>query len=265
MAHNKHDKSRPFGQIRPIKVSYNSFGYAPGKVLFELGNTKVLCCVTMQNGVPHFLKGTKTGWLTAEYSLLPTSTYYRASREISSGKRNSRAVEISRLIGRSFRSIVNTQKIGERTITIDCDVLQADGGTRTACITGAYLALKQAESKWLACQKIEEPFIKEAIAAISVGVVDGIVCCDLDYAQDSKAQADFNFVLTEQGNIVEIQGCSEQAPISHVQFAEIQKIAVQGIKDVFLSCKKSSFQKGKQVERQPAFFSLARRNISVSE
>src|SRR6266404_6459616 len=209
----RNDKRTP-DQLRPVSFSRDIFEYAAGSVLFEMGNTKVLCAVSLQNGVPPFLRGKGIGWLTAEYSLLPTSTMTRTQRESSSAGKNGRSVEIARFIGRCFRSIVDTSTIGERTITIDCDVLQADGGTRTAAITGAFLALKMAQEYWLQARLINQSIIIEHIAAVSVGVVDGNVLLDLNYQEDSVATADFNFVITQTNKIVEMQGGAETAPLS---------------------------------------------------
>lgn len=250
---------RSFDQLRTVNVTLHFSGYAAGSVLFEIGKTKVLCAVTMQRGVPHFLRGTKTGWLTAEYAMLPTSTSIRSVRESSSVKRNGRSVEISRLIGRSLRSVVSLAQLGEYTITIDCDVLQADGGTRTACITGAYLALREAEKRWLESGAITTPILTGGVAAISVGLVQDAVRLDLDFIEDSHADADFNFVLTSMGNIVEIQGSSERCSISWDVFERIKQLAVTGINDLFSTIdqktqkKISKQEKTVQTMKQPLF------------
>ena len=213
---------RKFDQLRNVKISYDVFGYAPGSVLFELGNTKILCSVTMQIGVPPFLKGTKTGWLTAEYAMLPTSCKVRSARESTQGKRNDRSIEISRLIGRSLRAVVDLSKIGERTIHIDCDVLQADGSTRTASITGAYLALKMAVEKWVSNGDIVESIITDAVVAVSAGYASNVPLLDLDYAEDSIIDADYNFVLTQSEKIIEIQGAAEKNALSWQQFDQLK-------------------------------------------
>lgn len=233
---------RAYNQLRTIKISYNVFGYAPGSVLFELGNTKVLCSVSIATGVPPFLKGTKTGWLTAEYAMLPHSGHTRSVRESSQAKRNDRAVEISRLIGRSLRAVVDLSLIGERTIFIDCDILQADGSTRTASITGAYLALKMAVKNWLDTGELSRDILTDAVAAVSAGVSNEHVLLDLDYQEDSAIDADYNFVLTKSGAIIEIQGCSEKGPISWQQFELLKDLAIQGNKKLF-DCIDQSFQK----------------------
>ncbi|HZW60793.1 MAG TPA: ribonuclease PH, partial [Candidatus Babeliales bacterium] len=202
-------------------------------VLFELGNTKVLCSISLQTGVPPFLKGKKTGWLTAEYAMLPSATTIRTPRESSTGQKNGRSIEISRLIGRSLRSVVNLQSIGEQTIMIDCDVLQADGGTRTACITGACLALSKAEMKWLASGIISKPLLIDKLAAISVGLTNQSALLDIDFAEDNACQADYNFVLTESGSIVEVQGTAEKSPITWQQMEQVYQLAQQGVSQLF--------------------------------
>lgn len=228
--------NRAYNKLRSVSLAYNAFGYAPGSVLFALGNTKVLCSVNMQQGVPPFLKGSKTGWLSAEYAMLPVATQMRTNRESSSVKRNGRSVEISRLIGRSLRTIIDLNKLGERTIIIDCDVLQADGSTRTACITAASYALHAAQAHWLERGVISEPIITNRVAAVSVGIRDGSVLLDLDYNEDSAIDADFNVVLTESGDIVEIQGAAEQSVISWDQFDNIKELSISGVNDLFIAC-----------------------------
>lgn len=224
---------RGLDQLRRLNITYDVFNYAAGSVLFELGNTKVLCAISMQQGVPHFLRGKKAGWLTAEYSLLPASTPIRTIRESTANKRSGRNIEISRLIGRSLRSIVDLSHIGENTIFVDCDVLQADGGTRTACITGAFIALKAAVDKWIYNGIIKNSIIKDELAAVSVGITRGKSMLDLDFIEDSATQADFNFVLTRSGKIVEIQGAAEQSPISWDQYSVIKSLAIKGANDLF--------------------------------
>ncbi len=225
---------RSVDQIRPIRVTYDAFGYASGTVLFEIGDTKVLCAVSLNVGVPPFLKGLRTGWLTAEYAMLPTSTVQRTQREAITQKRSGRGTEISRLIGRALRAVMNLDVLGERTITIDCDVLQADGGTRTAAISGAYLALRLAEQRWIADTIITRPCIIGDVAAISVGMVDGIAMVDLDCAEDNKAEVDFNFMLTSSGDIIEIQGSVEHThAISWDNFEAMRYLAINGVKTLF--------------------------------
>jgi ribonuclease PH len=225
---------RTYDQIRPVSVIYGAFGYASGTVLFELGNTKVLCAISLNNGVPAFLKGSKTGWLTAEYAMLPTSTFQRTQREAITQKRSGRGTEISRLIGRALRAVTNLDVLGERTITIDCDVLQADGGTRTAAISGAYLALREAEQRWLADKIINKSCVIGDVAAISVGILEGVPMVDLDCVEDNNAQVDFNFMLTSVGDIIEIQGSVEHCEaISWDNFEKMRLLAVNGVKSLF--------------------------------
>lgn len=228
----RHDNRRA-DQLRSLKVSFDVFGYAASSMLFELGNTKVLCAVTLQPGVPQFLKGTNTGWLNAEYSMLPTSTTIRTQRESSTQKKNGRNMEISRLIGRTLRSVVDVSKIGERTIVIDCDVLQADAGTRTACITASYFALVYAVERWLMAKEISESILKDSIAAVSAGVYKGHVILDPDYAEDGDIDADFNFVINKQGDIIEVQGTAEKNPVSWEQFNKLRELALGGVHQLF--------------------------------
>ena len=225
--------SRAFDEIRPLKITYDIFPYASGSVFFQIGDTKVLCSVTLQQGVPHFLRGKKRGWLTAEYALMPASTPVRTVREVTANKRNGRTVEISRLIGRVLRSVIDFDVLGEQTIFIDCDVLQADGGTRTACISGASLALKAAQSRWLSENIISCPFLKEDIAGISVGLTSKGILLDIDFIEDSSINADFNFVLTRSLKIVEIQGAAEREPFLWDDYEKMHLLAQKGIQDIF--------------------------------
>lgn len=224
-------------QIRDVSIDYNVFGYAAGSVLFQMGRTKVLCAVTLQNGVPPFLRGKKQGWLTGEYAMLPTATATRNSRENCYMKRNGRSIEISRLIGRSLRAVINLEKIGERTITIDCDVLQADGSTRTACISGSYLALEAAISTWINTGEIDATHVNEvlvdSVGAVSVGIVNGQTLLDLDFEEDSMVDIDYNFVLTQSGRVIEIQGSAGRAAISWEDFEKIRMLATQGVEQLF--------------------------------
>ncbi len=223
-------------QLRPVSFSRGIYDYAAGSVLFEMGKTKVLCAVSMQPGVPQFLRGKGAGWLTAEYALLPMSTTMRTQRESTSNKKNGRAVEIARFIGRCFRSVVDVSEIGERTITIDCDVLQADGGTRTAAITGAFVALMMAQEKWLATRVINKPIITENIAAVSVGVVQNNVFLDLNCGEDNIATADFNFVITQTNKVIEMQGGAETSPLSWDMFEKVRTMACSGVEQLFNLC-----------------------------
>ena len=225
--------NRALDDLRDLKVTYDIFPYASGSVLFEIGNTKILCAVTLQNGVPHFLRGKRTGWLTAEYALLPSSTPTRTVRESTTNKRNGRNIEISRLIGRALRSVVRLDVFNEKTIFIDCDVLQADGGTRTASIIGAYLALRAAQVTWYNSGDISELFLKDELTAISVGTGDRGTLLDMDFTEDSMTDSDFNFVITRSGGVVEIQGSAEKRPITWEAYEDIQRTALIGSKRLF--------------------------------
>ncbi|KKS68572.1 MAG: Ribonuclease PH [candidate division TM6 bacterium GW2011_GWE2_42_60] len=237
--------------LRPIKVTYDVFEYAAGSVLFELGRTKVFCAVTLQTGVPHFLRGKRRGWLTAEYSLLPVSTPIRTVREVTSNKRNGRTIEISRLVGRALRAVSNLQVFGEQTVFIDCDVVQADGGTRIACITGAFLALKAAEATWKARGVIPYNFLKDDLAAVSVGINSQGAFLDMDFAEDSAIDADFNFVLTRSGTVVEVQGSSEREPISWEDFDLTKAYALKGARELFEFFDMNQYQLPERLHQQP--------------
>lgn len=211
--HSRHDNRRSH-DLRPISITYGIYEYAAGSALFCLGKTKVLCAVTLQQSVPPFLKGKGTGWLSAEYALLPAATQVRTNREITAMKRQGRSVEISRLISRALRAVVDLSVLGERSITVDCDVLQADGGTRTASITGAYAALVMAQQEWLNKGIISRPFLIDGIAAVSVAVLaDEQLLLDPDYVEDSAAIADINVVMTYTGKLVELQGGAEKESV----------------------------------------------------
>lgn len=233
MVYSHRVKNRSFDELRSLKVTYDVFSYAAGSTLFEMGNTKVLCAVTLQHGVPHFLRGKKSGWLTAEYSLLPASTPIRTVREVTANKRSGRTIEISRLIGRALRAVTNLSVLGEQTIFIDCDVLQADGGTRTACITGAFLALKAAQMRWKHEGIISQSLITDDLAAISVGWGNSGPLLDMDFAEDNAIDADFNFVLTRNGNVVEMQGSAEKAPVAWQDYESMRCLALKGAHDLF--------------------------------
>jgi ribonuclease PH len=226
-------KSRPDGrvwdQIRPITIIYDILGNAHGSVLFKLGNTQVLCSVIMQDGVPSFLRGKGKGWVTAEYAMLPGSTTPRTVRESSSGRKDGRSVEISRLIGRSLRAVVDLSLLGERTLYIDCDVIQADGGTRTAAITGAYCALRHALRNHKFPIIVPETFLHDSVGALSVGFSDNNLLLDINFQEDVSIGADFNFVMTGSGNIIEVQGATESKPLSWETVQSMQKLAAEGI------------------------------------
>jgi len=208
---------RAAGALRPVRIERGYARHAEGSALIEFGDTRVLCTASVDERVPAFLKGKGQGWLTAEYGMLPRSTSTRTEREASRGKQGGRTLEIQRLIGRSLRAVVDLSRLGERTLQIDCDVLQADGGTRTASITGAFVAAYDA-LRWLhARQLIAELPLRDVVAAVSVGVHGGRVLVDLDYAEDSSCETDMNVVMTGSGGFVEVQGTAEGAPFSQQQ------------------------------------------------
>lgn len=219
--------------MRSIKITRHYTRYAEGSVLIEFGETKVLCNASIDNSVPRFLKGQNQGWITAEYGMLPRSTHSRMQRESSKGKQSGRTLEIQRLIGRSLRAMIDLKLLGEKTITVDCDVIQADGGTRTAAISGACVAVIDAINALIASGELKENPIKGLIAAVSVGIVDGIPVCDLEYTEDSNAETDMNIVMTEQGKMIEIQGTAEGEPFSHQELQDLLTLAENGIQQIF--------------------------------
>lgn len=225
---------RPANQLRPVVITRNYTRHAEGSVLVEFGETRVLCTASIDESVPPFLKGQGKGWLTAEYAMLPRATNTRNKREISQGKPNARSQEIQRLIGRSLRSILDFKALGERQIIIDCDVIQADGGTRTASITGAYVALYDAIQFLLVNKKINENPLKSAVAAVSVGIYNGNPVLDLDYLEDSSCDTDMNVVMTRSGGIVEIQGTAEQNAFTRQELNQLLDLAESGINTLFL-------------------------------
>ena len=229
--------NRKFDQMRFVKITRNYLKYAEGSVLIEVGNTKVICAATIEERVPPFLKGSGQGWLTAEYSLLPRSTQTRNARESARGKVSGRTHEIQRLIGRALRSVIDLKALGERTILIDCDVIQADGGTRTASITGAFVALVEAIA---GVYNKDKPFpIKDFIAAISVGILsDNNAVLDLCYEEDSKATVDMNVVMTGSGEFIEIQGTGEERPYTRTELNMMLEKAEKGINELI------DYQKG---------------------
>ncbi|MCT8346768.1 ribonuclease PH [Photorhabdus temperata] len=228
---------RPAGraaeQVRPITITRNYTKHAEGSVLVEFGDTKVLCNASVEEGVPRFLKGQGQGWVTAEYGMLPRSTHTRNAREAARGKQGGRTMEIQRLIARSLRAAVDLKKLGEYTITLDCDVIQADGGTRTAAITGACVALVDALNKIIAAGKLKESPLKSMVAAVSVGIVGGEGRCDLEYVEDSAAETDMNVVMMEDGRMIEVQGTAEGEPFSHDELLSLLSLAKGGLEDIF--------------------------------
>lgn len=215
--------------IREIKITKGFLKYALGSCLMEIGDTRVLCSVSKEDRVPHFLRDTGSGWLTAEYALLPASTSERNQR---SSNLKGRSQEIQRMIGRSLRGIIDLKKIGERTLYVDCDVLQADGGTRTAAVTGSFIALVEGLSKLKNANMVKLPLLRDYLAALSVGVVYGKPLLDLDYAEDSAAGVDFNVVMTGSGEFIEIQGTAEGAPFDKMELESLLSIAEKGIKEI---------------------------------
>ncbi|HXA80670.1 MAG TPA: ribonuclease PH [Opitutaceae bacterium] len=225
---------RQADQLRPITFETGIAPHATGSVLIGFGATRVICAATIEPGVPTWMKqqGVKGGWLTAEYSMLPYSTLERKSRDISRGKIDGRTVEIQRLIGRSLRAIIDLQKLGQNTLWLDCDVLQADGGTRTAAITGAYLAARLAVQKLIDNKKIAENPLTDSVAAISVGVFEDRGLLDLAYVEDRDASVDFNVVMTGRGQFVEVQGSGEEATFSNEQLQSLLVLAQKGLRDL---------------------------------
>jgi ribonuclease PH len=220
---------RKADEMRPIRVTRNFIRHAQGSVLIETGNTKVICTAMVEDKVPPFLKGQKKGWITAEYDMLPASTNTRKSRDRNRGKIDGRTMEIQRLIGRSLRSIVDLEQLGERTIWIDCDVIQADGGTRTAAITGSFMALYEAMHKLKEQGIIEEIPITQFVAATSVGIYQDQVIVDLCYEEDAAADVDMNLVMTENGEMIEIQGTGEERPFKKDELQKLLEIGEENI------------------------------------
>ncbi|CAG73060.1 ribonuclease PH [Pectobacterium atrosepticum SCRI1043] len=234
---------RPTGrsaqQVRPLTFTRHYTKHAEGSVLVEFGDTKVLCNATVEEGVPRFLKGQGQGWVTAEYGMLPRATHSRNAREAAKGKQGGRTLEIQRLIARSLRAAIDLKVLGEYTITLDCDVLQADGGTRTASITGACVALADALNQMVANGKLKKNPMKGMVAAVSVGIVKGEALCDLEYVEDSAAETDMNVVMTEDGRMVEVQGTAEGEPFSHEELLTLLALARGGI-DTIVQAQKAA-------------------------
>ncbi len=223
---------RPVHSPRPTTLQRGVLKFAEGSALIECGDTRVLCAASVESGVPPFLRGSGSGWVTAEYGMLPRSTQTRTPREASRGRQGGRTVEIQRLIGRSLRAVVDMAVLGERTVWIDCDVLQADGGTRTASVTGAFVALCEALEKIRARGDLKALPLRDFVAATSVGIVDGEAVLDLEYAEDSRAEVDMNVVATAGGRLIEVQGTAERAPFSRDQLSQLLDMAQAGIADL---------------------------------
>ncbi len=220
-------------ELRQVKITRNYLLHPEGSVLIEVGNTKVICTAMIEDRVPPFLKGTGKGWVSAEYSMIPGSTGVRKSRDINKGKIDGRSQEIQRLIGRSLRSVVDLEDFGERTLWIDCDVIQADGGTRTASITGAFVAMTDAFNKLKSDGLIEKIPVKSFVSAVSVGIYNGEAILDLCYEEDSKAEVDMNIVMTDKGQFVEVQGTGEEATFSQDELMQLISLASKGCNDLY--------------------------------
>jgi len=219
-------------QLRPVRIQPNFLATAEGSALIELGNTRVLCAATVEETVPSFLRGSGKGWITAEYAMLPRATVTRTPREVTKGRPSGRTHEIQRLIGRSLRAVVNTDKLGERSIIVDCDVLQADGGTRTAAITGAWVAVAIAINRLVGFGTLRTSPLRDRVAATSVGIVDGTPMLDLCYEEDSKADVDMNLVMTGSGHFVEIQATAEKVAFDDQRLAALLSLARRGIAEL---------------------------------
>jgi ribonuclease PH len=226
------DGRRP-DALRHVKLTTNILDFAEGSCLVEFGKTRVLCAASVEDRQPAFLRNTQSGWVTAEYSMLPRATHTRSQREVERGRPGGRTQEIQRLIGRSLRGVVDMEMLGPRTITLDCDVLQADGGTRTASITGAYVALQLAVRKLAAANGASESAVQTAVAAVSVGIVKGVPMLDLCYEEDSTAEVDFNVVMTGVDDFVEVQGTAEGKPFSRAAMDGLLDLAKKGIGELF--------------------------------
>ena len=226
--------ARPADALRPVRITRNFTAYAEGSVLIEFGGTRVLCTASVEDKVPPHKRGSGEGWVTAEYGMLPRATHTRSDREAARGKQSGRTQEIQRLIGRSMRSVFDLKKLGERTIALDCDVIQADGGTRTASITGAFVAAQDAVNKLLAQGRLPATPILGHVAAISVGIVRGVPLLDLDYAEDFACDTDMNVVMTGAGHFVEVQGTAEGAAFSRLEMNALLVLAEKGIAELVI-------------------------------
>jgi ribonuclease PH len=219
-------------QLRPVKITPDFITTAEGSVLMEVGNTRVICTASIEETVPQFMRNTGKGWVSSEYSMLPRATLTRTPREVSKGRQSGRTHEIQRLIGRSLRAVTDLTKLGERTIWIDCDVIQADGGTRTASITGAFVALGLALEKLVDAGTLKDVPLRDPVAAVSVGIVDGEVLLDLAYEEDSRADVDMNFVMTAAGKMVELQATAEHQVFDDAQLAKMMEYARKGVQEL---------------------------------
>ena len=231
MTYHRSDDRRP-DQMRPVTITPEFIRTAEGSCLIEVGNTRVICTATIEESVPNWMRNSGRGWVTSEYGMLPRATLTRTAREAARGKVGGRTHEIQRLIGRSMRAVVDLQKLGERTLWIDCDVIQADGGTRTASITGGYVALALALQKLVAAGTLKSLPLRDLVGAISVGLVEGHALLDLAYEEDSRAEVDMNFVLTGSDQFIEIQATAERDPFGDEQLAEMTRLARKGISEL---------------------------------
>jgi ribonuclease PH len=228
----KRRDGRASDALRNTVITRGYIPHAEGSVLIEMGDTRVVCTATLDNKVPRFLQGSGKGWVTAEYGMLPRSTPTRMLREANTGRQGGRTLEIQRLIGRSLRAVSNMEMMGEQTIWIDCDVIQADGGTRTASITGAFIALYDAYSKMVDMRRLKEMPLNDFVAAISVGIVEGVPLLDLDFPEDSHADVDMNVIMTGTGKIIEVQGTAEKIPFSRQELDTLMDLAAKGIDEL---------------------------------
>lgn len=235
--------ARGVGDARPVTIETGYVAPAAGSALISIGETKVICTASIEPSVPKWLAGKGRGWVTAEYAMLPASTGERKTRDISRGKLDGRSVEIQRLIGRSLRAVIDLEALGERAIVVDCDVLQADGGTRCAAITGGFVALSEALTGLVEAGELATSPLTDEVAAISVGVVDGRELCDLDYNEDSRAEVDANVVMTASGGLVEVQATSERAPLARTSLDRLLELAEDGIKQM-LAAQRQALENG---------------------
>jgi ribonuclease PH len=234
MAAPERADGRRHDEMRPVSMEPDIAPHATGSVLVRYGNTQVICAATVEAGVPTWMKqqGVKGGWLTAEYSMLPYSTHERKARDISKGRLDGRTVEIQRLIGRSLRAVIDLDRLGQNTLWVDCDVLQADGGTRTASITGAYVAARMAVQRLIDAGSLRESPLNDSVAAVSAGLLGDVPMLDLAYTEDKDAQVDFNIVMTGQGRFVEVQGTGEESTFSQAQLDELLGLAQKGLREI---------------------------------
>jgi len=225
-------EGRAADQLRSVRITPGFISQAEGSALIEIGRTRVICTATVEETVPVFLKGANKGWITSEYAMIPRATNIRTARESTAGKKSGRTHEIQRLIGRALRASIELEKLGERQIWIDCDVIEADGGTRTASITGAFIAMSQAVAALIQSKRLKESPVRSHVAAVSVGIINGVPMLDLNYAEDSSADVDFNIVMTDRDEFVEIQGTAERFPFSAGALQELLDLGRRGIREL---------------------------------